>query len=278
MRIFAITAVAMLCVSGFANISDDLYQQCYNHALEKVREGDLESAKASFEQALSFKPNDPNAQKGLVMVEERLNPEAAPKTAPKPVEESAVVNGAEKKNDFALRFAIGTAPGIEKESAVGTSYPVMEDDGIHIEALAIQRFWSKSQPNIGGIFGGGLYLSNFGGTDIVGDEYDATVVGLIGQGGVVFQLGKYIVIEGVPYLGFGGGTVELGDSDGDFSHFMYGVKGNIFILLGKNVELGLEAGYRGFTGEYTLDTGSYEIDVELTGSGPTFGGVLAIKF
>jgi hypothetical protein len=188
-----------------------------------------------------------------------------------------------KKNDIAIRVSVGTATGINTEDIEGFNHTVDEDNGWQLEALAVKRIWFANNPNFGYTLGGGLFVSSFGGTrtfDVAtyGSEYDADVFGITGQIGLAYQIGKYIIVEGSPYFGFGFGQITLNGDDGGLMYTSYGVKGGLYILLGKKVELGFEAGYQGFATEYTIDRAPGEYEVDLTGDGPLYSAVLAVKF
>ena len=184
------------------------------------------------------------------------------------------------QKDFSIRIALGSAPGIDEGEILGSSGPLNDEGGAQVEVLLNKRFWSKNNPNIGGVLGGGIFsAANSGQDGSGGDTFDLTAFGLIAQGGIVAKLGNYIVIEAMPYLGAGGASVEItGFSDGSAPYFMYGVKGGIFAQLGNSVELGIEAGYHGFSSEVELDFGGSTADLTLSGSGPRVAAVLAIKF
>ncbi|MDF7798107.1 hypothetical protein P4C99_01435 [Pontiellaceae bacterium B1224] len=185
----------------------------------------------------------------------------------------------QKKNDISVRISVGTAPGITEEDIEGINHPCDEEDGWQLEALAVKRIWFKKNPNFGYTLGGGLFVSSFGGTRTDnGDEYDADVFGITGQIGLAYQIGKYIIVEGTPYFGFGFGQVDLNGSDGGLMYTSYGVKGGLYLLLSEKIELGFEAGYQGFSSEYSLETVLGEYEVDLTGDGPLYSAVLAIKF
>ncbi len=127
-----------------------------------------------------------------------------------------------------MRVTIGSAPGIDDFDVDGAGdLPIDDENGAQVELLLVQRFWSKTHPAIGGVLGGGIFFAKNEGTETGGtDEAELTAFGLIGQGGVAFKLGEHVVIEAVPYFGFGGASVDItGFSDGGGAYFSYGVKG-----------------------------------------------------
>jgi hypothetical protein len=83
-KITTVMLAVVLCSATFAGISDDLYTQYYKKAVEQVSQGDLAGARDSFESALTFKPGDADAQKGIRLCDERLNkkPQSRPVTRP----------------------------------------------------------------------------------------------------------------------------------------------------------------------------------------------------
>jgi opacity protein-like surface antigen len=160
-----------------------------------------------------------------------------------------------------------------------------EDTGGQLEILAVQRYWSKNTPSIGGVFGGGIFFASNSGEESITDtfdpwEFETGAFGLLGQAGVAGKIGKNIVVEVLPYLGVGGAVTEVTTStgasdDGSGSYFMYGVKGGIFVQLSQSIELGVEIGYQGISVDVEVDGGS---DIELSGDGARGAAVLAIKF
>jgi hypothetical protein len=280
--------LVMVCSVGYSDSADDLYTIWYERGIEQVKQGDLEEARLCFSAALSHKPDDANATKALAMAEELLEEKPAISTASvrqtnvvpvaTPVERAQRV--AEPQKDFSVRVALGSAPGIDEGELLGVTFPVDADHGGQLELLVVKRFWNRNNPNIGGVFGGGVFFANNSGTDVGSpDTFELKAFGIMGQGGVVAKLGQYIVVEAVPYLGLGGAHTEItGFSDGGATYAMYGIKGGVFVLLGQSVELGLEAGYHGFTSEVELDFGGPTADLTLSGNGARVAGVLAIKF
>lgn len=73
MKILTLAAMILTASSlSFGDVNDDLYQRSYDHALELVLDGNLHQARLSFEKALTYKPDDPNAKQGIQMVDKRL--------------------------------------------------------------------------------------------------------------------------------------------------------------------------------------------------------------
>ena len=160
MKIFAIVTFALVCASSFGDVSDDIYKNCYEHALGKVREGDLQMAKLSFEQALSFKPNDPDAAKGLRMTEQRLNQESAASSYARvvPQEPKVAESVPSKKKDAGIRVSLGTSPGWNEFDFMGVGIDIDEEMGGQIEVVYQQRYWKDDQSTFAGVFGGGLFF------------------------------------------------------------------------------------------------------------------------
>ncbi len=94
------------------------------------------------------------------------------------------------------------------------------------------------------------------------------------------KAGEKVVFEVAPYLGLGVASNETtGYTSGTGSYGLFGVKGSAFVLLGDNVELGLELGYEGFSHDQEFDLGGgFTETVTFSGSGPRVAAVLAIKF
>ncbi|MDZ8118073.1 hypothetical protein [Pontiella agarivorans] len=191
------------------------------------------------------------------------------------------INEANKTKDKAnsIRISLGSAPGIDEvEDSTGT-YSVDDDGGARVEILYVHRFWSKNNPAIGGMLGGGIFIGSHALSDGAADV-DLTTFGLLLQGGLAAKVGEQVVIEAGPYLGLGIAENETtGYDDGTGGYGLFGLKAGVFVLLGENVELGLEVGYEGFSHEQEYDGGWIGTDdVTFSGSGAHVAGVLAIKF
>ncbi len=281
-KITMVLLLAALCSTGYADENDDLYTKWYEKGINRVEQGNLKDARECFRFALYYRPDDANAEKGFDMATERLERKVAP--APVVAERSAaapIPNTPIKKKDskdFSIRVAIGNAPGIDEGEILWSEFPIEDDTGSQIEVLAVQRFWSRNSPSIGGVLGGGVFFSNNSGTDAGStDTFDLTAFGIMGQGGVAGKLGQHVVLELVPFVGVGGASVEItGFTDGSAPYFLYGVKGGVFILLGESIELGLEVAYQEFSSEVELKPST--ADLTLSGSGVRGAVVLAIKF
>jgi|GEM_PF-6299102 len=185
------------------------------------------------------------------------------------------------KTGLTLRGSLGTAPGISEAEFIGT-HQVDDDTGGKLEFLAVQRFWNN-QGRVGAVLGGGLFFAGHSGTDTVAPlEYDLGILGAVGEAGIAFKLGERVVIEAVPYLGVGSGTVELTDTstnqsdDGDASYFLYGVKSGIFFIVQDAIELGLEVGYEGFSSDSEVKGSSS--DLSLSGDGLHVAAVFSVRF
>ncbi len=298
-----VAVVVMLCAVSHGSITQDMYDQCYAHGIEQISQGNLEAARRSFEQALGFKPGDPNAVKAIRLIDERTQKQNANSVLPNDDEDQKEIPLAEEKaarvapesefkepsnavknesqKDFSIRVSLGSAPGIdEEESDFWIELPISEEGGGQLEILAVQRFWSKNNPNLGGVLGGGVFFSGNSGKYLGGGpDIELAAFGVMGEGGIVAKLGERVVVEAMPYLGIGGASVEItGFTDGSAPYLMYGVKGGVFILLSDNVELGLELGYGGFSSEVELQQGLLVGDNTFKGSGGRASMVLALKF
>lgn len=182
--------------------------------------------------------------------------------------------------DFSIRIAIGSAPGInEVESDVFASGALNSDGGGIIEILAVKRYWSKSTPNIGGLFGGGIFFGGNNGYYSGGTEVELSAFGGIIEGGFISRAGNNFVFEITPYIGAGGTTVNItGYTEGTAPYVLYGIKSGAFILLGDSIELGLELGYGGFTSEAEMNNGFLSGDITYSGDGFRGGVVLSVNF
>lgn len=60
--------------------------------------------------------------------------------------------------DWSVRFAMGSAPKLDEAEAEGDTDTMDGDAGGRFEILAAKRFWSENNPDIGGVFGAGLFL------------------------------------------------------------------------------------------------------------------------
>lgn len=185
-----------------------------------------------------------------------------------------------KSKDFSIRVSIGNAPGIDEVEDSTGSGSVDDDGGSRVEVLAVKRWWSKNNPNIGGSFGGGIFIGSHALSDS-GIEVDLTTFGVLLQGGFIAKAGDNFVFEVGPYLGIGVAENETTGytSEGRGSYGLFGVKGGAFVLLGENVELGLELGYEAFSHEQEYEGGWIgNEDVTFSGSGGHVAAVLAVKF
>ena len=161
----------------------------------------------------------------------------------------------------------------------GLSGSLDADVGTRAELLVVKRFWGGSDSNVGGMFGGGIFISNHSGTDEVGDEIESSVFGGMIQGGVAFRAGEIVVIEVGPYLGLGSASNEItGFTDGDGPFGLFGLKAGVFVLLGQSVELGLELGYEGIATTQEVTDGFDTVDIDFTGGGARVAGVVMVCF
>jgi hypothetical protein len=186
---------------------------------------------------------------------------------------------ASKTKDFSVRVSLGSAPGIDEVEDSTGSGSVNDDGGARIEILAVKRWWGGNSKNIGGSFGGGIFVGSHALSDS-GIKVDLTTYGAMFQGGFIAKAGDYVVLEVGPYLGFGVAANETtGYDTGMGAYGLFGVKGGAFVLLGSNIELGLELGYEGFSHEQEYEGGWIGNEtVTFSGSGAHFAAVLAVKF
>ncbi|MEI6890659.1 MAG: hypothetical protein V5783_00680 [Pontiella sp.] len=185
-----------------------------------------------------------------------------------------------ESKDFSIRVSLGNAPGIDEVESSGGSGSINDDGGARVEIIAVKRWWGKSNSNIGGSFGGGVFFGNHALSD-GGIEVDLTTFGVLLQGGFIAKAGDHIVLEVGPYLGIGIADNETSgySGSGTGSYGLFGVKGGAFFLLGSKVELGLELGYEAFSHEQEYDGGWIgNEDVTFSGSGVHVAAVFAVKF
>lgn len=192
--------------------------------------------------------------------------------------EDATAKNVKSEKDMGIRISVGVTPGISEGEIAGSSGAIEDDAGGQIDILFQRRHWTKNNPNFAGIWGAGLFFSSASGTES-SDEFDLTTFGIMGQGGVAWKIGDKVVIEAQPYLGLGVAGVEItGFTDGSAPYVMYGAKAGLFVELAKSFELGVEAGYQGFSSTVELTYGSVSQDLTLTGDGLYASLVAAIKF
>ena len=187
--------------------------------------------------------------------------------------------------DFSIRVAYGSTPGIEevKFNKGGGTKSLDADFGGRSELLAVIRFWGNNESNIGGMFGAGLFFAGHSGKDVGGVEVDVLAFGSLFQGGLAVQAGENVVLEFGPYLGLGIANSEARGytyRDGSGPYTLFGIKGGAFVLLGENIELGLEVGYEGFSTKHESkdDIFSSTDVITFSGGGPRVAGVLVVKF
>jgi hypothetical protein len=276
MIIAVILSLAGWCSGGMT----EEYSKWYEQGIDYVRQGDLEGAKLSFSMALSYKPGDANAQRGLDMSEERLKQKVA--LAPAPVQ---VVPKSESKDRSSMRVTVGNAPGADEFERSGATGPLDEGGGFRAEVVYVKRYLEKGNPDIGGSFGGGLFVAQHSGTDVMGDTFDATAYGGLIQGGFVAKAGNHVVWEVGLYLGLGLADVDISDvtSSGTTvadsgTYAMGGLKAGVFYLWGEQVEVGLELGYESFATTVELTNGFMIDEITVKGAGPRVAAVVAYKF
>lgn len=184
-----------------------------------------------------------------------------------------------ESRDLSVRFALGSAPGWDEFEIVGLSGSLDDEVGARAELLVVKRFWGDNDSTVGGMLGGGIFVSSHEGTDEVGDSIESSVFGAMIQGGVAFRAGEIVVIELGPYLGLGSANNEItGFSDGNGPFGLFGMKTGVFVRLGPSVELGLELGYEGIATTQEISDGFTTEDIDFTGSGARFAGVVMVCF
>lgn len=284
-RMVSVLLVAGLCSLSYAETNEELYEQSYKQAVELVKSGDVEGAKARFEAALEYKPNDLSALEGMMRCDSVLASRKSQAALQQAGQESdtAVLRSRPGKSDIGIRFAVGSAPGVsEWEDDRFGDYDADAGAGFQLEVLGVQRFWSSDEAVAGGVLGAGLFIAGHDGTVGPAEELElnTTVFGFMAQGGLALRLSESIIIEVNPYLGFGGGIQELSESgtvisDGGAVYVMYGVKAGVFLLMGPQAELGLELGAGGFSSTAEYENGDERV---YTGSGGRAALALNITF
>ncbi len=189
----------------------------------------------------------------------------------------------EKAKDKSVRISIGNTPGIDEIEASGRSVDAPDEGGVSIQVLGTQRFWSQNNPAIGGVFGGGLFLSTHSASE-GGESIDTTAFGGIIEGGLAVKAGENFVFELLPFIGAGIGSNDLDvpalglDDSGTGLYLMYGIKGGAFFSVSDSVELGLEAGLYAFDQDQEIEMFGVTEDFTFSGSGASVSLVCAVKF
>ena len=185
----------------------------------------------------------------------------------------------EKSKNNSIRIRFGNAPGFDELEDDTGSYAIDDDGGSQFDVVYQRRFWSKNNPVIGGVFGGGIFFGNHSSSSGAVD-LDVTTFGGLVEGGFAVKAGEVVVFEISPYLGAGiAENKTTGYTSGTGTIVIYGVKGGAYFALGSAIELGIEAGYGAATHDQEYeDSWGYTEDVTFTGSGAVVAGVLSIKF
>lgn len=191
-----------------------------------------------------------------------------------------------KSKNTSLRVTLGSAPGVEKgksSGVVSASGPIGDDGGARLEIMGIKRSWSESNPDIGGMFGAGLFIGGNKGED-EGSSIDILPIGGIFQGGVVYKAHDTLIFEAGPYVGLGIAVTDtVIEGVGEFTnqtgpYVLYGIKGGVLFQVSASVELGFELGYEGFSMEQEYEYLGSTFDATYSGHGGRISGVLGIKF
>jgi len=200
-------------------------------------------------------------------------------------EEAVTTKGTAAKQG--IRVAIRNAPGIDEvdlDNSFGGSGTIIADPqtGAQIDVMYAKRFMGKDGNNtVGPMVAGGLFVSNSSGEFFGQEEIELTVFGEIIEGGVAVQLGRVVVLEVTSFFGLGiaNQSYSLPVTDGSGLYVLYGVKSAIYFQIGRNIELGLEAGYAGFSSDGKIEQidGS-TTDLTFTGGGFQGAGVFVVKF
>ncbi len=245
---FVLLGLILLSFCSVTVSEDNIaYINTYQRGVDAVKQGDLEKARACFSTALFYKPGDADALKGLNMTEERLG-----------IAKSQAGNSQNKPREWFLRLSAGTAPGVEKDSDEYGEYE--KDDGspdLQLEALVVKRSGLADGSRCGWLLGGGMFFANHTGVDEAGDDYDRSAWGLMVQTGFVARFGEHLVVELVPYFGWGITEVVIDP------YVLSGIKAGAYFPVGKR-ELGLEVGYAHFSTNLN------------SGSGPRIAVVLSL--
>jgi hypothetical protein len=186
--------------------------------------------------------------------------------------------------DRSIRISAGMVPGIDESELLAKNYPVEPDSGRQFSVLYQGRTWAAEHPSFAGIWGAGLFYSSadgmaYDGPLVADSEYNVSAFGLQIQGGIAFRVFKVLVLEGQPYLRFGGSNVEVsGLPDEAAVYAAFGVKAGVFLELGKRVELGVEGGYQMDASDIDIAFGGDYSQFQLTANGLQAGIVLAVHF
>ncbi|MDF7825854.1 hypothetical protein P4B35_17625 [Pontiellaceae bacterium B12227] len=210
----------------------------YEKGINYVKRGDLVRANRSFANALFHNPEHPYAQEGFDVTLQRL--EANRGKNPR----------IQNPRRNSIRVSFGSTPGIDNASE---TEGVSEDGGMQFEVLYVKTRWGENHPNVGFLYGGGLFLAYNKGVEVTGESYDAFAIGFMGELGVAARVNKNVIVELSPYLGLGALLPSI----------HYGVKGGVHVVSGR-VGVGLEVGYGRF--EYSGSTGGSGARVALAGS------------
>ncbi|HEY5621743.1 MAG TPA: hypothetical protein VIR77_04000, partial [Pontiella sp.] len=171
---------------------------------------------------------------------------------------------AEEANDAAVRISLGSAPGWDElDLGGGLSGGIDDKMGGQLEVLYQKRFWKDELSSVAGVFGGGLFFTSATGevTDGIDTvEIDTRAFGVILQGGVANKVSDRVVIEVMPYVGFGLANTEIAvfgtvHDDGEGAYTMIGIKGGVFVQLSDSMELGAEIGFQRSSADYEVGGG-----------------------
>lgn len=188
-----------------------------------------------------------------------------------------------ESKDESLRISIGNTPGTDEVKAFGGSFKVPDEGGVSVQILSMKRFWSKNIPAIGGVFGGGIFLSTHSSSDAEG-SIGTTAFGGMLEGGLAVRAGDKFIFELLPFIGLGIGFNDMNipalgiDDNGSGRYIMYGIKTGAYFSVSDAIEIGLEAGLYAFEQDQEVNFGGVVEDFTFRGSGVSVSLVCAIKF
>ncbi len=207
---------------------------------------------------------------------------------------------AEESDVWGLRLSVGTAPGISKDNTTNSTTAAGAQDptnngpsnltgqyGIDVEAGA--RIKIKFESGLGLVVGPDLFFRSVKGTESVSGVSITETLNVFGIRAVVgptFRLNEKIWFELTPFIEGGGATLKAEGSESGISlsqtsnigtYLGYGITAGAFYSFTRHFELGIQAGYQGFSSQVKFSAGTVaenQTDT-LTGNG-FIGNVTAI--